>query len=481
MMEPKLKWETLLCEGRRRPSRALQEDGRSEFERDHDRAVFSTPVRRLQDKTQVFPLEPNDAVRTRLTHSLEVATLARGLARGVAVRLESQGEINASQARAIESIAATCGLIHDLGNPPFGHAGEKAISSWFAAKKADEGFFTPFKGHPRQKQLEQDFLNFEGNAQMLRIVSKLQLLADPNGLNLTYGTLSAAMKYTAASDDVRKKEPHEKEKPGYFASEQELVDEIRQRTGTGDARNPIAFLVEACDDMVYATVDIEDGVKKGIVGWQEVEQALREALKDASTEFTEEQCEQAGRALEERLGEVRKYIDRANPPLRGKARDAALAHHFRTLIIGATKAAILECFQRHYTAIMNGEYHGELIKDSGVAALIGACKSVGLSHIYCSEETLRLETLGRRVIHDLMDFFWEGAAAYESAGNAPKTKTFEGKIYRLFSDNYRTVFEEALKTSTLPPRYHQFQLVTDYVCGMTDSFACKLHSQLTHG
>ena len=477
-----LDWNKLLCAKRirelrgGRPSAQTAQDLRSQFDRDYDRAVFSTPVRRLQDKTQVFPLEPNDAVRTRLTHSLEVSTLARGLTRAVTQWLVDKGHITSPQALGIEAIAATCGLIHDLGNPPFGHAGEKAISSWFEKKlKYEPAFFQDFGSDSLAAQLKGDFLAFEGNAQTLRIISKLQLLADRNGLNLTVGTLSAAMKYTAASNEVGKDKRHEKEKPGYFASEKDVVDIIREQTGTSDARNPIAYLVEACDDTIYATVDIEDGVKKGVISWRDLEAAL---LKTAPSE-------EARNLIEKYLGEASKYISDSdmNLELTGKARDEALAQQFRTVVIGATKDAVVQAFITHYDAIMRGDYHGELIADSSAKDLIEACKTVGRHHIYRSEQTLRLEILGRRVIHDLMDLFWEGASAFGRPPPDPNkfARKFEGKIYNLLSRNYRTVFEDAVKTSSFPIRYHQFQLVTDYVCGMTDTFACKLHAELTNG
>lgn len=477
-----LDWNKLLCTKRIRelfggsPSSSVPEDERSQFDRDHDRTVFSTPVRRLQDKTQVFPLEPNDAVRTRLTHSLEVSTLARGLARGAARWLLDKGHLqSAQQALDIESIAATCGLIHDLGNPPFGHAGEQAISSWFQRKhQADEGFFSELRAHSNKTlSLQDDFLKFEGNAQTLRIVSRLQLLADQHGLNLTVGTLSAAMKYTAASHEATSDQRrHEWGKPGYFASERDIVEKVREHAGTGTARNPIAYLVEACDDMVYATVDIEDGVKKGIVSWAEVAQALRENAP-----------EDARASLQDHIERAQGYIANANARLKGQARDEAIAQHFRTLVIGTTKIAVLRAFESNYDAIMEGASFdtGELIKVSTAAGLIKACKSVGRQHIYNADETLRLETMGRRIIHDLMDIFWEGASAYPPEDSKTFERSFEGKIYHLLSRNYRFVFEAALQSSTLPRRYHQFQLVTDYVCGMTDSFAVKLHAQLTHG
>ncbi len=252
-------WSKLLNPERVRKS-TIKDDHRAEFERDFDRAVFSTPVRRLQDKAQVFPLEPHDAIRTRLMHSLEVSSVARGLAIGVGKWLLDKNEIDANQARSLEAIAATCGLLHDLGNPPFGHSGEAAIREWFK-KKFGEKALTDRLNEPQRVQ---DFLKFEGNAQTLRLVAKLQILADYYGLNLTYGTLSALCKYTAPSHKADKDDPNPaKKKPGYFASENKLVEQIREHTGTGPNRNPITFLVDAADDIVYSVADVEDAVKKG--------------------------------------------------------------------------------------------------------------------------------------------------------------------------------------------------------------------------
>src|SRR3954464_14981205 len=181
-----MNWTKLLNADRRRQTTSPG-DHRIQFERDFDRAVFSNPVKRLQDKAQVFPLEPHDSVRTRLTHSLEVSSVARGLGRKVCKDFLLPARIlKDGQDRQIEAIAATCGLIHDLGNPPFGHSGEDAIQEWFK-KNFKDGGLRKLLGN--RDELVNDFLLFEGNAQTLRIVAKLQVLADFHGLNLTFGTL----------------------------------------------------------------------------------------------------------------------------------------------------------------------------------------------------------------------------------------------------------------------------------------------------
>jgi dGTPase len=193
-MEKRMEWKQLLTDVRVRALADPTQQGtrrqgfeiRTEIQRDYGRAVFSTPIRRLQDKAQVFPLEPIDAVRTRLTHSLEVSSVARDLASKIGSVLVESDAISAVQASAIESIAATCGLIHDTGNPPFGHSGELAIRS-----RLEEHMDELNLNQPQHEIYLKDLLFFEGNAQTLRLISKLQVLTDHHGLNFTGATFSA--------------------------------------------------------------------------------------------------------------------------------------------------------------------------------------------------------------------------------------------------------------------------------------------------
>jgi dGTPase len=452
-------WKTLLNPERRRPS-TITGDHRAEFERDFDRAVFSTPVRRLQDKAQVFPLEPNDAVRTRLTHSLEVSSVARGLGRKAARWLLDKGAIDSEMDRSIEAIAATCGLLHDLGNPPFGHAGEDAIRDWFEKRKE---LLVPLES----EQQKQDFLKFEGNAQSLRLVAKLQVLADYYGLNLTFGTLSALAKYLASSEQADgDSRDRARRKPGFFASETDIVNQVRRATGTGDARNPICYLVEAADDIVYLAADVEDAVKKGVLSWPQVEGALREKDSDSVRAALERQA---------------KILKAGRPDIPADLEDDIKAAAFRTGAIGVMVDAAFNVFEAQYEAIMAGTYEGALLLDSSATDLSTCLRTLGRTRIYATRSTLTLELMGRQVIGDLMNMFWEGAEALPK-DETPKTATFAGKAAALFSPNYRKVFQHFVNARPdLPERYHRFQLVTDYICGMTDSFAKRLHAELFNG
>ncbi len=413
----------------------------------------------------MFPLEPHDAIRTRLTHSLEVSSVARGLGIAAAQWLLKEDEIEPGMDRQIEAIAATCGLIHDLGNPPFGHAGEEAICSWFKNRMKEEKLRKLLQCSQSSEQMVQDFLKFEGNAQTLRLVSKLQILADFNGLNLTYGTLSASCKYIAPSHEAGDGDKYEYKKPGYFASENRLMAEIQEKTGTGKARNPITYLVEAADDIVYLVADVEDGVKKGILSWATLKTKLGKTHDD-----------EVKKALQ-----MKEHILKAgkkNVP--NNLQDDIHASAFRTAAIGVIVRSTIEVFKREYNSIINGEYHGELVKAGRAKVFAELLKEIGQNTIYCTPQTLKLELMGRHIIWDLLDLFWEGSQNLP-LDQPPNTAKFPGKIGALLSDNYRRVFVNSAKEDQdLPENYHRLQLVTDYVSGMTDSFAKRLHAELTN-
>jgi dGTPase len=460
-------WEKLLETTRVRTlfggkaSQRSPEDLRSEFDRDYGRTVFSTPVRRLQDKAQVFPLVKDDFVRTRLTHSIEVSSVARTLGAWVAKWLVEQRELPATGQSSIEVVTATCGMLHDLGNPPFGHAGEEAICGWCRNTLKIEGLFAP------ETQMSSDFLGWNGNAQTIRLIGRLQVLADDYGLNLTSATMSTACKYIAASDHVNEN-VHDRSKIGYFCSEKVLIDKVREATGTGEARHPLTLLVEASDDIVYACVDLEDGIKKRLITWDQLEE---EMLKLTPS------CEHTKKAIED----AKELIGNS---LQGIARDEGLIQAFRTYaIIEATRSAFEE-FKKNYALIIGGRYHNEIVKDFTAVQLIKACKNIARRVSYESDEVLRVELMGRKVIQDILSIFWEGAESYP---DFPKMRPFGKKSFKLMSSNYLQVFNKAM--AKVEPNqadaeqlglYYRLQLICDYVAGMTDSFATNLHKQLTN-
>jgi dGTPase len=462
-----MNWSRLISSQRAGPPDYPAGD-RTEFEDDLGRVVFSTPVRRLQDKTHVFPLEAHDSVRTRLTHSLEVSSVARDMSQAACRRLADR--IPQQYAPHVSTIAATCALLHDVGNPPFGHAGEKAIQDWFSRKLSQDRalaavFLGPAAGSagPVFSPAALDFLRFDGNAQMFRLATRLQVLSRSHGLNLTFGTLSAACKYITGASEACP-EIHERSKPGFFETERELITRVQEETGTGVARNPITYLVEAADDIVNVCIDLEDGVRKRIFRWQEMTEEL-------------ERFGAGGEAVTLR-NETRALLPRANAAYGG---GDVFAQAFRTNLMSRLIPAALDEFQNSYDAIMSGEYGFELVKRSRLGHLYTACKEVVKRNIFCSPEVLRLEVRGRKVIHDLLDLYWEGVCS-----DSREEKGFSTKLYSITSENYRHAFEEDLNRSfpnidpAWQPFYLRLRLVCDQVAGMTDAYAVSQHRLLTN-
>jgi dGTPase len=461
-----MNWSRLISVTRAGPSGDPAAD-RTEFEDDLGRVVFSTPVRRLQDKTHVFPLEAHDSVRTRLTHSLEVSSVARDLSQAACRRLADH--IPSQYSPAVSTIAAACALLHDIGNPPFGHAGEKAIQDWFLRKLTEDrtlaALFT--NGNPAAPAFlpsAQDFIQFDGNAQMVRLATRLQVLSDSNGLNLTFGTLSAACKYVVAGRDTCP-DNHERSKPGFFETERALIARVQHETGTGVSRNPITYLVEAADDIVNVCIDLEDGVRKRVFRWQEMIEELERYGADGQAT-----------ALK---ADARTLVGLRG--LAGYGADDVFAQAFRTVLMSRLIPAALDEFQASYDAIMTGEYGHELVNRSRLGSLYLACKRVVKRHIFSSPEVLRLEIMGRRVIHDLLDLYWEGVAP-----EVRDEKGFSNKLYSIISDNYRNAFEQDLNgnfptiDSSAKRLYLKLRLVCDQVAGMTDAYAVSQHRLLAN-
>ena len=268
-----MEWTRLLSTKRQRPGRhqdvrSADTDLRSEFEKDYHRIIGSASFRRLQDKTQVFPLDKSDFIRTRLTHSMEVSSLAKSLGQNIGESIlahKKDTSFTPGMKEDICNILQCAGLIHDIGNPPFGHYGEFAIREWFERNLP----VLKYHGTPieelLEEQMREDFYHFEGNAQALRLVSKLHFLVDENGMNLTYALLNTIIKYPVASIQIRPKSGDIREKKmGYYYADRELFEDIVMETGAGNCRHPLTFILEAADDIAYSTADLEDALKKGM-------------------------------------------------------------------------------------------------------------------------------------------------------------------------------------------------------------------------
>jgi dGTPase len=478
----KLNWDRLLCEDRRKglhnPKPALTEtaierrpgDTRTEHERDHDRILFSAPLRRLQDKTQVFPLEKNDSVRTRLTHSHEVANMARSMGTTLAFEHATQvGFPNPDRAkRSVPALLEAIGLAHDIGNPPFGHQGEEAIRTWVLRNsvpvKEDALSRGIFDGWGPTKAQKEDFLRFEGNAQAFRLLTQLQIINDGFGLNMTCAFLASLMKYPVSSDTASTSLASKKF--GFFQSEASIVEEVWNATGLKvGVRHPLTFVMEACDDIAYSVVDAEDGAKKSLLNFNKLADYLkRECDGDPVTE----------RVLEKAYAEYARALGHKISP--SEIDDIAM-QMFRVNAIGAMVPSTIRAFVDNIDPIMSGEFNYELLAKSDASRLWKSLKKFSFEHIYTHGSVLVVESAGHSVIHRLMDMFWDAIHAnYDAKQQNRRPSPLVQYTYLRISENYRRVYEDP--KSTMSEGYKRLQLITDMVSGMTDSFAVALCDEL---
>lgn len=459
------RWAQWLNPARRRPSNTppplFATETRAEIERDYDRVLFSTPVRRMADKTQVFPLDRGDSVRTRLTHSHEVANLARSVGIDLVFNRGLAADLPIAR-REVPALLATLGLAHDLGNPPFGHQGEAAISRWFAihaTRVLPDGLgLTP--------AMRQDFLAFEGNAQTLRLLTKLQLINDDYGLNLTVATLAALIKYPTASDACDRRSVVRK-KHGFFQSEQALVLEVQAATGLAPGqRHPLTWVLEACDDIAYSVLDAEDAVKKGLLSFTDILAFLRHHA-DGDPVVTEV-C---------RLAEIEHRHYRSAGLSPAELNDISM-QTFRIRAIGALMQAVASSFVTHLPAIAQNQLSEELLHNSPAGPLLAALKDCNWQHVYRHKSVLKIELTGFEVIHGLMDAFWTAITDRKDPANpaSARQSPLSSYLYQLISENYRRVFEDP--HNPMPLRYREAQLLTDMISGMTDSFAVRSFEHL---
>lgn len=450
-MDNKKKWELLLGEKRfREKSPTILVDGRNPFENDYGRLISSAPIRRLQDKTQVFPLESNDYIRTRLTHSLEVSYIGGSIGQSVEKWLLDKKHITQEQKSYLSSLLRVSGLVHDLGNPPFGHFGEEAIKSYF--KKY-------FESNPTGlNEIEKaDFTNFDGNVQTFRILSRLYYFGDEFSYNLTFSTLASVIKYPSDSLEGNK-DPYveiAKKKFGYFVSETEKYREINNHLQLDKKRSPIVYLMEAADDIAYSAADIEDGIKLGIIHIDDVREVFGSKLvnnKDKVLHFLDK--------LEKDIAK-----DTAN-------RESIIIQKFRIETQKIMIESVIETFKQKYDLIMEGKLNNEIIKESAAADIREAYKKLTV-RIFKSKSILKKELAGKEAIEGLLDIFVKASESpnFKSDGN-----TYESRIYNIISSNFKTIYEKFTKYPN--DKYNRLRLIVDYISGMTDRHVISLYQEL---
>ena len=436
-MDSSMNWQQLISE-RRLGLEDFHNDSsqmRSDFQRDYDRMIFSSPFRRMQNKTQVFPLPGSVFVHNRLTHSLEVSTVGRSISREVIRRMEKRNinEKDKDLLIHIPDIVATSCLCHDLGNPPFGHSGEKTISTWFS-----EG-----PGSSLKKELSQqqwcDLINFEGNANSFRLLTHQFVGRRKGGFAMTYSTLGTLVKYPWTSLQAG-----DKGKFGFFESEEPLYRKVAEWLGIPEispgvfARHPLVYLMEAADDICYQIMDIEDSHRLGILSTEEATSYL--------LSFFEE-------IRRDKLIRGMGYLDDPNEKI----------SYLRSNVIGTLVEHSADTFVSNLQTIMGGEYIGALVDllPERLSCAYKSCSNMAYRKIYCAPDVVDVDLAGNRIINYLLNVLMEAVLNPE--------KNYSQLLLTKMPRQY-DIHSETL--------YGKIQSVLDHISGMTDVYALDLFRKL---
>ena len=412
---------------------------RTQFQRDYDRIIFSSPFRRMQNKTQVFPLPGSVFVHNRLTHSLEVASVGRSLGSMFIERAESENlMVENPLFQEIGSVISAACLAHDMGNPPFGHSGEDAIAQFF--KKSNE----PRLRNELDEAQWKDFTQFDGNANAFRLLSHRFNGRRDGGFALTYTTLASIVKYPYESLLT------EKPKFGFFQSEKPIFANIANELGllqTNEnpvryVRHPLVFLVEAADDICYQLMDLEDAHKLKIHNFEQTRFLLMNFF-DPQTETIQ--------------------IDRINDTLNMVSDPNEQIAYLRASVIGKLVKQCVNVFWEKQDDIFSGNFQKALIDHVHPTSLdaIKNIKEVSLKNIYNDRSVVEIEISGYQIIGTLLEVFIEAILN-------PK-EGFSQKIIQLMPDQYGGSHEST---------YEKVQAVVDFVSGMTDLYALDLYRKI---
>ena len=441
-----MNWEQLLSLKRfgdtEKRHRAQQDETRLGFEVDFDRIIFSSAFRSLQDKTQVIPLSETDFVHTRLTHSLEVSVVGRSIGRRVGkVLLERHPNLVTLgyTFNDFGAIVAAASVTHDIGNPPFGHSGEKAIGEYF---KTGNG--ATFKNKLSEKEY-QDLIDFEGNANGFKILTETRE-GITGGLRLSYATLGAFMKYPKESLPKKPTSHIVDKKYGFFQSEKEafkdLVEDLglKQKSTSKDVayyRHPLAYLVEAADDICYTIIDFEDGINLGLI---EEDYALEFMIK-----------------LVKNTIDTKKYHSLKHKKDR--------VSYLRALAIGVLVNEAVDIFLEHEENILKGEFDKGLLDRCKYEAQINDIIKISVAKIYKSNDVVEKEVAGYKIIADLLDVF-VSALNNSYNGNA---SNYDKLVLNVLPNEYK------INSDNL---YERIMQVCSYVSKMSDSYAIRLHKKI---
>ena len=441
-----MQWEQLLSLKRfgdtNKRLRKEQDETRLGFEVDYDRIIFSSEFRGLQDKTQVVPLSKTDFVHTRLTHSLEVSVVGRSLGRKVGKLLLEKHphleNIHGYKMNDFGAIVAAAALAHDIGNPPFGHSGEKAIGAYFK-----DGDGTQFKSHLTDKEY-QDLCNFEGNANGFKILTESREGRE-GGLRLSYATLGAFMKYPKESLPKKPTNHIVDKKYGFFQSEKDMFSDVASELGLTKRsndylsfqRHPLAFLVEAADDICYTIIDFEDGINLGLI--------------------------QEEYALEYLINLVRGKIKTKNYNALKTTEDRV--SYLRALAIGTLIDEAASLFMTHEEAILAGEFETALLDVSQYKAQIKDIIDISIKNVYRSKEVISKEISGYEILNKLLNAYGKMAFNY-----------FKGNMSN-YDELLLNILPEIVKLSN-DSLYQNIMAVCLYISKLSDTNAMLLYQKL---
>ena len=432
-----MNWNQLICD-KRLGMEEFHDDRhhtRSDFQRDYDRLIFSSPFRRLQNKTQVFPLPGSIFVHNRLTHSLEVSSVGRSMGNEIALRLRDKyASVSWTQKLdCLRDIVAAACLCHDLGNPPFGHSGEKTISTYFS-----EGNGQALKEQVGNREWA-DLINFEGNANSFRLLTHRFKGRRNGGMAMTYSSLASIVKYPYSSLHAG-----EKGKFGFFSSEEEIFRRVATQLGMPEtdsgkfARHPLVYVTEAADDICYQIMDLEDAHKLKIVSLSEVSGLLLDFFP-------------AGRRprIERSMGR----LDDPNEKI----------GYLRSIVIGEMVESCAEVFFAAEESILRGDCRQGLIAgmDARLRDAYAACAEVAANRIYCAPDVVNIELAGNHIITSLME------ALAEAVTNPDRN--YSRLLLNAVPRQYDTRAESL---------YGRLQSVLDHISGMTDVYALDLYRKL---
>ncbi|MCE0494651.1 dGTPase [Vibrio salinus] len=476
-----------------RPSTAPKETFDDEMESDRGRAINSAAVRRLQQKTQVFPLESNSAVRSRLTHSLEVQQVGRFISKLILKKIKQRGELktlglDGKEDGFISAVEIAC-LLHDIGNPPFGHFGEEAINHW-SKKKLKKIFVDKFGKSITDSEIFKDLMIFEGNAQAIRLLHSIQ------ELNLTFSQVACLIKYTRSAHESKPGENddffYRKKKPGYYFSEKDYVSKLCNSLQIDlGCRFPLAYIMEAADDISYCIADLDDAIDKKILN---VEQ-LHEAICNTWQSFGSE------------LGVSQDIVDKGYLPR--IAQDAYVrcgsethnkSHAYiltlRTKLINDLANYASDRYLDNHQAVFDGSLDESLLDGNDEYNLATeTLKTVAKKYVFSAKEVERLELKGHAIISGLLNIYTPllelGFDEFKvlSTNDVLKSYQVETRLYhglsnkqkRMYIDSTKYLFdkENISEHEQALELYFRARLLIDYVSGMTDRFALEEYRSLS--